>query len=337
MPDTPSNLVLLVHRDTDGAHRSETTLFPPESLPEGDVLVRILRSGINYKDALAVTGKSPILRRFPMIPGIDLAGEVVASENPDWSPGDAVILTGHGVGETRHGAFAQYTRLPGAWLVPCPGSLTPDGAMLLGTAGLTAMLCVMALEAGGLKPDGGAEILVTGPTGGVGGWAVVLLKQLGYQVCAATGRLEHESYLRRLGADSIIHRQELTASNKPLDTQRWLGAIDVAGGKTLAGLLKFIHYNGTVAACGLADEPGLPATVFPFILRNVRLQGVDSVHIDRETRATAWKRLAEGIPSALFATFLERTVGLSGIHQACRELLEGRVRGRVLVDPFLDS
>ncbi|MBF0165563.1 MAG: oxidoreductase [Magnetococcales bacterium] len=335
MPDTPSNLVLLVHRDADGAHRSEITPFPSESLPEGDVLVRVIRSGINYKDALAVTGRGPILRRFPMIPGIDLTGEVVASENPDWSPGDAVILTGHGVGETRHGAFTQYTRLPGAWLIPRPAGLTSDGAMLLGTAGLTAMLCVMALEDGGIRPDGNAEILVTGPTGGVGGWAVVLLKQLGYRVCAATGRLAHESYLRQLGAETVIDRQELTASNKPLDTQRWSGAIDVAGGKTLAGLLKFIHYGGTVAACGLADEPGLPATVFPFILRNIRLQGIDSVHIDRETRATAWKRMAEAIPSELFATFLERTVGLNGIPQACQELLDGQVRGRVLVDPFL--
>ncbi|MEO5346955.1 MAG: oxidoreductase [Magnetococcus sp. YQC-9] len=335
MPDILSNRVLLVDRTPNGSSLPQHTTLPPDALPDGDTLVRITVSGINYKDALAVTGKSPILRRFPMIPGIDLAGEVVESSHPNWHPGDAVLLTGHGIGETRHGAFAQYTRVPGDWLIARPDALTAEQSMLLGTAGLTAMLCVHAIEAGGITADEEHEILVTGATGGVGGWAVILLHRLGYRVCAATGRAAHHDYLRALGASSVIDRQELTGSAKPLDAQRWHGAIDVAGGQTLAGLLKQIHYHGTVAACGLADDPGLPTTVFPFILRNIRLQGVDSVNIDRAARDLAWKRLAELIPPECFALFKDRVVGLDGIANACQALLDGQVRGRVLVDPFL--
>ncbi|MBF0341643.1 MAG: acryloyl-CoA reductase [Magnetococcales bacterium] len=331
-----ANEVLLLERDNAGVVHPRITFFPVEELPAGDVVVRVIRSGINYKDALAVSGKGVIIRRFPMIPGIDLAGEVVSSDHPAWRIGDRVLSTGRGMGETRHGAFARFTRLPGEWLTALPEGWDADRAMLLGTAGLTAMLTVMALEAGDVLPERGA-VLVTGPTGGVGGWAVVLLAQLGYRVCAATGRMSHEGYLRELGASEVIDRAELTASSKPLDLQRWSGAVDVAGGATLAGMLKHITYGGTVAACGLADDATLPASVFPFILRSIRLQGVDSVMIDATTRQTAWNRLAEIIPETLFDRFRDRTVSLTQTPHACEDLLAGRARGRILVDPHLSA
>ncbi|NGZ06447.1 MAG: oxidoreductase [Magnetococcales bacterium] len=329
-----TNTVLLLERDAEGKILPRVTELADAELPEGDVRVRIMRSGINYKDALAVTGTSPIIRRFPMVPGIDLAGEVVESSHPDWHPGDGVVLTGYGVGEVRHGGFARYTRVPGGWLTGLPHGMDADRAMILGTAGVTAMLGVMALETGGVRPESG-EILVTGATGGVGGWAVVLLARLGYRVCAATGRRSHEAYLRQLGAASVIDRSELTASTKPLDVQRWSGVIDVAGGATLAGLLKHVNHGGTVAACGLADDSSLPATVFPFILRNVRLQGIDSVQIDAAARREAWSRMARLVPDDLYPLFKDRTISLGETAAACQDLLAGRVRGRVLVDPFL--
>ncbi|MBF0213334.1 MAG: oxidoreductase [Magnetococcales bacterium] len=329
----PVNEVLLLERDETGTIHPRVTTLPLSELPPGEVLVRILRSGINYKDALAVTGKGPIIRRFPMIPGVDLAGEVVASDHPEWRPGDRVLSTGHGVGESRHGGFACYARLPGEWLTPIPESLDAERVMILGTAGLTAMQAVSALEAGGVQPERG-EVLVTGGTGGVGGWAVVLLSRLGYRVCVATGRLNHAEHLRQLGAVEVIDRATLTASTKPLEAQRWMGAIDVAGGATLAGVLKQIHHGGTVAACGLADDSTLPTSVFPFILRNVRLQGIDSVMIDAPTRQLAWKRMAQLIPEDVYLRLVDRTVSLTQTPTACLELLAGRVRGRVLVDPF---
>ncbi|MBF0272650.1 MAG: oxidoreductase [Magnetococcales bacterium] len=327
------NTVLLLEQDETGTTQPQLTTLEVSDLPPGDVVVRVARSGINYKDALAVTGKGPIIRRFPMVPGVDLAGEVVTSTDPDWHPGDRVIGTGYGMGENRHGGFAQYARLPGEWLTALPAEMTLEQAMLLGTAGLTAMLGVAALEAGGVRPDD-KEVLVTGASGGVGGWAVVLLARLGYRVCAATGRLTHGEYLRQLGATTVIHRSELTASTKPLDAQRWSGAIDVAGGATLAGVLKHIRHGGTVAACGLADDSSLPASVFPFILRNIRLQGIDSVMIAPATRQAAWNRLARIIPQDGYAHFIDRTVSLAQTPAACLDLLTGRVRGRVLVDPF---
>ncbi len=301
-----------------------------DDLPAGDVLVRVEYSGINYKDALAVSGRGKILRSLPMIPGVDLAGEVVQSEHPGYRPGDRVVLTGWGVGEHHSGGFAGYARLRGEWLVPLPAGLDARSAMALGTAGLTAMLCVDALEQHGLTPDSGM-VVVTGATGGVGSVAVALLARLGYQVAAVSGKLaEQGAYLTSLGAGTLIDRAELAQPARPLESESYAGAIDTAGGEVLAGLLPRIRYGGTVAACGLAAGHALNTTVMPFILRGVTLAGVDSVMCPLARRQAAWQRLAELMPRPLLDS-LTHEVDLAGVAAVCEQMMVGRTHGRHVV------
>lgn len=295
-------------------------------LPEGEVLVRVRHSSLNYKDALALTGQAAILKSFPMVPGIDLAGTVVESSDPAFSPGDEVLATGWGIGERRFGGYSQMVRLKGDWLLPLPAGLDSRAAMALGTAGLTAMLCIGALEAHGATPDSG-EILVTGATGGVGSLAVALLARRGYHVAAVTGRTELGDCLRELGASEILSREDL-ASDKPLAATRWAGAIDVAGGNLLAQLLKSMAYGGTVAACGLAAGAELNTTVYPFILRGVTLAGIDSVMCPKARRQAAWDQLADFPIESLELP----TVPLEALPGMAQKLLANELHGRVLVD-----
>ena len=296
-------------------------------LPEGSVSVDISYSSLNYKDALALTGTAPIARSFPMVAGIDLAGVVTASEHPDYAPGDAVLATGYGLGEQHWGGLAQRARLDGDWLVPLPEAFSPRQAMGIGTAGFTAMLCVLALEDHGVAGD----VLVTGANGGVGSIAVALLARRGHEVIAATGRPEHADRLRELGATDVIDRAELTEPGRALGKQRWAGAVDTVGGQVLANVCASTRYGGAVAACGNAGGMSLPASVAPFILRAVTLVGVDSVQPPRGRRLEAWRRLASDLDPALLDT-LTTEVALSEALTTARELLAGRVRGRVVVD-----
>lgn len=298
-------------------------------LPQLDVLVRVLYSGLNYKDGLAVTGKGKIVRKFPFVPGIDFAGEVVESANPTYKPGDRVILTGWGVGERSWGGYAEYARVKSEWLVPLPDGLSPEQAMGIGTGGLTAMLAVMELEKHVAPEAAGLPVLVTGAAGGVGSFSVALLSSLGYSVKASTGRPEQEEYLRGLGAERIIDRQELLAPAKPLDSQEWQGAVDTVGGATLAHLLSKTAYGGTVTACGLAGGSDLPTSVFPFILRGVRLIGIDSVMAPYELRVEAWKRLVSLFPALPLSNVVE-TKGLEDIPAACEAIMNGQIRGRLV-------
>ena len=306
------------------------------SLPaDGDVTVRVAASTLNYKDGLAITGKSPIIRTFPMTPGIDFAGVVEESASPAFKKGDRVLLNGWGVGETHPGGLAQKARVKAEWLQPIPDPLSAQQAMALGTAGYTAMLCVMALEAHGVTPDQG-EILVTGAGGGVGGVALQLLKKLGYRAIASTGRLAESEYLKKMGAASILDRNELSAAGKPLGKERWAGAIDSVGSHTLANVCAQTKYGGTVAACGLAQGMDLPLSVMPFILRGVTLAGVDSVRRPMPDRLVAWRRLAELIdPSTLDA--MTRTITLADTIAAASDLLAGKIRGRVVVSLGAES
>jgi acrylyl-CoA reductase (NADPH) len=299
------------------------------SVPEGGVLVRPRYSTLNYKDGLALTNRSPVVRLWPMVPGIDGAGEVLQSEHPDWKAGDAFILNGFGVGETHWGCLAQRARLKGEWLVPLPASLSPRQAMAIGTAGYTAMLCVMALERHGLKPGDG-EVLVTGATGGVGSVAVLLLSRLGYRVVAATGKASQVSYLTSLGAHGVMDRADLAAPGKPLQKERWAGVVDAVGSHTLANACAQVRYGGAVAACGLAQGHDLPSTVMPFILRGVSLLGVDSVMAPQPLRRQAWARLAQDLD----LTSLDRMTTEIGLDQAlegARRLMAGEVVGRLVV------
>lgn len=305
------------------------TRFDEADLMEGDVTVRVSHSTVNYKDGLAITGKAPVVRRFPMIPGIDLAGTVEASSHPDFRPGDAVILNGWGTGETHLGAYAELSRVKGDWLVPLPAGLTAAEAMAIGTAGYTAMLCVMALERHGITPDRG-PMVVTGAAGGVGSVATALLARLGYHVIASTGRLEEAAYLRDLGAAEIIDRAELSAPGRPLGKERWAGGIDSVGSHTLANVLSQTRYGGAVAACGLAQGMDLPTTVAPFILRGVSLLGVDSVMAPKALRLEAWSRLARDLDRDKLAA-MTSTIPLEGVIEAGKAILEGRIRGRVVV------
>ncbi len=301
------------------------------SLPaDGDVTVRVEASTLNYKDGLAITGKSPIIRTFPMVPGIDFAGVVEESSSAAFKKGDRVLLDGWGVGETHWGGLAQKAKVKSEWLQPLPAAFTGAQAMAIGTAGYTAMLCVMALEAHGVTPGKG-EILVTGAGGGVGGVALQLLKKLGYRAVASTGRASESDYLKRLGADSILDRAELSAPGKPLGKERWAGAIDSVGSHTLANVCAQIKYGGAVAACGLAQGLDFPASVAPFILRGVTLAGIDSVRRPMPDRLVAWKRLAELIDLATLDA-MTRTVKLPEAIGAASDLLEGKIRGRVVVD-----
>lgn len=320
---------VLVEKDEAG-YRAGVTEVDDAALPEGDVTVRVDYSTLNYKDGLAITGKGPVVRKFPMVPGIDLAGTVEASSHAGIAVGDAVVLNGWGVGEGHWGGLAQRARLKGDWLVPLPAAFTSRQAMALGTAGYTAMLCVMALERHGVTPAQG-EVLVTGANGGVGSVAVALLTKLGYIVVASTGRPQEADYLKTLGAAEIIDRAQLAAPGKPLAKERWAGAVDTVGSHTLANVCASTKYRGTVAACGLAQGMDFPSSVAPFILRGVTLAGVDSVMAPRAERLEAWRRLAQDLDVAKLE-LMTHEIGLGEAVATAAALLEGRVRGRVVVD-----
>ncbi|GKW42678.1 oxidoreductase [Pectobacterium parvum] len=319
----------LVLEQSDGLTHAQTREIDAEQLPAGDVTVDISWSGINYKDALAITGKGKIIRNFPMVPGIDFVGTVRHSDSDRFSVGQPVILTGWGVGENHWGGLAQQARVKSDWLVPLPVSLDARKAMILGTAGFTAMLCVMALEDGGITPDSG-DIIVTGASGGVGSTAVALLAELGYQVTAVSGRADNTDYLKKLGAKQVLDRSEFSGSPRPLEKQRWAGAVDTVGDNVLATLLAQMDYNATVAACGLAGGVALPTTVMPFILRNVRLQGVDSVMAPLARRQQAWERLAAILPESFYQQVTQE-IGLEDVPAVAAALLENKVTGRTLV------
>ncbi|WP_290793392.1 MDR family oxidoreductase [Halomonas sp.] len=313
----------------DDAQRVAIQTLEESQLPEGDVTVKVDCSTLNYKDALAITGKGPVVRKFPMVPGIDLAGTVETSTSDEFKPGDSVLLNGWGVGEGHWGGLAEKARLESRWLIPLPSAFSARQDMAIGTAGYTAMLAVMALENNGVLPDHG-DVLVTGANGGVGSYAIALLSRLGYRVIAATGRPEEEAYLRELGAQEIIDRGELSEPGRPLAKERWIGAIDSVGSHTLANVLAATRYGGTVAACGLAQGMDLPSSVAPFILRGVTLAGIDSVMKPRPARLEAWRRLGELLdPEQLDA--ITQTIGLEEAIAKAEELLAGRVRGRVVV------
>ena len=303
------------------------------ALPDEAVLIDVAYSSLNYKDGLAVTGTGKIVRQFPIVPGIDFAGTVAESSSDAWETGDEVILTGWGVGESHWGGYAQKARARPEWLVPMPDGLDARKAMTIGTAGLTAMLCVMTLEEAGVKPESG-RILVTGAAGGVGSLAVLLLSRLGYEVTALSGRPETHDFLRGLGATEFVGREEMSGQGRPLEKQRWAGAVDVTGGDILARVLAEISYGGAVAACGLAASFKLNTTVMPFILRNVSLRGVDSVYCPIERRTTAWKRLASELPESAYSD-IGRVIALDDVPRAAADILAGKVKGRTLVDPNL--
>jgi acrylyl-CoA reductase (NADPH) len=320
---------ILIDKDDSGYH-VQMTAIDEARLPEGDVTVRVAYSTLNYKDALAITGKGPIVRTFPMIPGVDLAGTVEQSSNPDFKPGDQVLLNGWGVGEGHWGGLAQMARLEGKWLIPLPAAFTAAQAMAIGTAGYTAMLSVMALEKNGVTPDKG-EILVTGANGGVGSFSIAILAKLGYHVVASTGRLEESEYLKQLGAAEVIDRATLSQPGRPLARERWAGAIDSVGSHTLANICASMRYWGTVAACGLAQGMEFPASVAPFILRGVTLAGIDSVMRPRQDRLDAWARLATDLDPARLA-LITHEIGLGEVIETAHRLMDGQVRGRVLVN-----
>jgi len=298
-------------------------------LPAGDVTVSVAYSTLNFKDGLAITHRSPVVRQWPMVAGIDGAGTVLESSHPDWKAGDAFVHNGWGVGETHWGCLAEKARLKGEWLVHLPSAFTPRQAMAIGTAGYTAMLCVMALEERGVRPESG-EILVTGASGGVGSVAIALLSHLGYRVVASTGKLQESGYLQTLGAAELIDRQTLSAAGKPFQKERWAGVVDTVGSHTLANALAQTRYGGTVAACGLAQGMDLPTTVMPFILRNVALVGVDSVMAPLARRQQAWDRLARDLDPAKLEAMIEE-VSLDQAQAKAQALMDGQVRGRVVV------
>jgi acrylyl-CoA reductase (NADPH) len=319
----------IVIRKTDAGQKIGLEAFDEKDLMDGDVAVRVEWSTVNYKDGLAITGKAPVVRRFPMIPGVDFAGTVAASTHPDWKPGDRVILNGWGLGETHLGAYGEKARVQGDWLVRLPAGMSARDAMAIGTAGYTAMLAVMALEHHGLKPAGG-PVVVTGAAGGVGSVAVAILAKLGYQVTASTGRPEEADYLKRLGAAEIIDRKDLAGTPRPLAKERWAGGIDAVGSTTLANVLSMIRYRGAVAACGLAGGMDLPATVAPFILRGVSLLGIDSVLRPVADRRLAWRRLETDLDRAKLAEMTSE-IGLAEVMEAGRKIVDGGVRGRIVV------
>jgi acrylyl-CoA reductase (NADPH) len=306
------------------------TEFAEADLMEGDVTVRVTHSTVNYKDGLAITGKAPVVRRWPMIPGVDFAGRVEDSSHPEFKPGDLVVLNGWGTGETHLGAYAQRSRVKGDWLVKLPDSITPAEAMAIGTAGFTAMLCVLALERHGLKSADG-PVVVTGAAGGVGSVAIALLARAGWHVVASTGRAEEANYLRSLGAAEIIDRNELSAPGRPLGKERWIAGVDAVGSHTLANLLAMTKYGGAIAACGLAQGMDLPASVAPFILRGVALLGVDSVMCPKPRRLEAWARLATDLDHDKLA-LITSTIPLESVIETGKAIVEGKVRGRVVVE-----
>jgi len=320
----------LLIENNDAGYSASLAHLEETRLPEGNVTVRVSHSTLNYKDALAITGKGPVVRKFPMVPGIDLAGTVEQSTHPDFKHGDTVILNGWGVGETRWGGLAQKARVNGNWLVPLPGKFTSQQAMAIGTAGYTAMLCVLELERHGVTPAEG-EILVTGAAGGVGSVAIAVLARLGFKVVAASGRPTEADYLRSLGAVEVLDRATFETPGKPLGKERLAGAVDVVGSNTLANICATTRYGGIVTACGLAGGMDFPATVAPFILRGVTLAGIDSVMCPRDRRLEAWQRLATDLDISELAT-ISSEVGLSEVIPLATQLLNGEVRGRVVVD-----
>ncbi|MBZ9884979.1 oxidoreductase [Mesorhizobium sp. CA10] len=328
MPDTFK--AILVSRDADKKQSVDVVDLAEADLMEGDVTVAVEATTVNYKDGLAITGKAPVVRRWPLVPGIDFAGTVISSSHADWRKGDKVILNGWGVGETHYGAYAGRARVKGDWLVPLPEGMSAHDAMAVGTAGYTAMLSVMALERHGIVPDRG-PVVVTGAAGGVGSVAISILSSLGYHVIASTGRNAESPYLIDLGAAEVISREELSQPPKPLAKERWAGGVDSVGSHTLANVLSMTSYGGAIAACGLAGGMDLPGSVAPFILRGVSLLGIDSVMAPKPVRLEAWRRIGTDLDSKKLST-LSRTIGFDGIVAAARDIVEGKVRGRVVVD-----
>lgn len=320
---------ILINKD-EGGYKAAVQQIDEAGLPEGDVTVKVDWSTLNYKDALAITGRGPVVRRFPMVPGIDFAGTVTASSHPAWQVGDQVVHNGWGVGETHWGGLAQTARIKGDWLVALPAAFSPRQAMSIGTAGYTAMLCVLALEKHGIRPEDG-EILVTGANGGVGSVAIALLGKLGYRVVASTGRPGEADYLKSLGAADIIDRSELSAPGKPIGKERWAGVVDAVGSHTLANACATTRYRGAVTACGLAQGMDFPASVAPFILRGVTLYGIDSVMAPQNVRAEAWQRLARDLDIGKLAS-MTHEIALGEAIAVAADLLDGKVRGRIVVD-----
>ncbi|MGN6550733.1 MAG: acrylyl-CoA reductase (NADPH) [Pararhizobium sp.] len=321
---------ILVTRDEEKKQSVAVTELRLADLMEGDVVVAVEATTVNYKDGLAITGKAPVVRRWPMVPGIDCAGTVVTSESPRFKPGDKVVLNGFGVGETHTGTYAAYARLKSDWLVPLPEGMSAADAMAIGTAGYTAMLSVMALERHGVTPDRG-PVVVTGANGGVGTVAIAILGKLGYHVIASTGRTEEAEFLKDLGAAEVIHRDELSGPAKPLGKERWAAGIDAVGSHTLANVLSMTQYGGAVAACGLAQGLDLPASVAPFILRGVSLLGIDSVMAPMALRTEAWARISSDVDADKLEA-LSKTIGFDGIIGAAHDIIDGKVRGRIVVD-----
>ena len=320
---------ILISRDDDKKQSVDTVEMTPDQLMDGDVDVAVEATTVNYKDGLAITGKAPVVRRWPMIPGIDLAGTVISSAHGDWNEGDKVVLNGWGVGETHYGAYAGRARLKGEWLVPLPKAFSAKDAMAIGTAGYTAMLSVLALEDAGLAPDRG-PVLVTGASGGVGSVAIAVLSKLGYHVIASTGRTDETDWLKELGAAEIIDRTELSEPGKPLAKERWAGAVDAVGSTTLANVIAGTQYGGVVTCCGLAQGLDLPASVAPFILRGISLLGIDSVMAPKTRRLAAWERLATDLDLGKLRA-LSTEIGFDGIVQAAADIIDGKIRGRVVV------
>jgi acrylyl-CoA reductase (NADPH) len=321
---------IVIDKSGDAPQSVSLQQLDEASLPEGDVQIDVAYSTLNYKDGLAITGATPIARKFPMVPGIDLVGTVRTSDSADWKAGDQVVLNGWGVGEGHWGGLAQIARLKSEWLVPLPSVFSPKQAMAIGTAGYTAALCVDALVNAGVTPDQG-EVLVTGATGGVGSVAVVLLKKLGFTVAGSTGKASEHAYLTQLGADSIIDRAELSEKGRPLAKERWAGVVDSVGSHTLANACATTRYGGAVAACGLAQGADFPATVMPFILRGVRLLGIDSVMCPKGPRMAAWARLARDLDPAQLDV-IAHEIGLGDAIASARDLIDGKVRGRMIVN-----
>lgn len=322
---------ILLNKNDDGTTDARLTQLDEAQLPpEDDVTVRIDYSTINYKDALAITGKSPVVRKWPMVPGIDGAGQVMASSHPDWKAGDAFVLNGWGVGEVHMGCLAQRAKLNGDWLIPLPQGMSAKSAMAIGTAGYTAMLCALALREQGVAEDSG-DILVTGASGGVGSMAIAILSRWGYRVVASTGKRDEADYLKSLGAADVIDRAELSAPGKPLQKERWAGVVDAVGSHTLANALAQTRYGGTVAACGLAQGMDLPASVAPFILRGVKLIGIDSVMAPKQRRLVAWEKLATDLELATLDRITQE-IALSDAIGRAQDLLAGKLRGRLVVD-----
>jgi acrylyl-CoA reductase (NADPH) len=321
---------LLISRDAAKQQSVSFVEMRPDELMEGDVLVRVTHSTVNYKDGLAITGKLPVVRRWPMIPGIDFAGEVVRSDHPDFSPGDPVILNGWGVGEVHYGAYAGMARVKGDWLIRRPAELSAAEAMAIGTAGYTAMLCVLALEGHGIVPERG-DVIVTGAAGGVGSVAVAVLARLGYRVIASTGRSAEHDYLTGLGASEIVGRDELARPAKMLDQERWAGGVDTVGSHILANVIAMTKAGGAVAACGNAAGMDLPTSVAPFILRGVSLLGINSVTLPRMLREQAWTRLVRDLDREKLAA-MTTTIRFEDVPAAAREIVEGHVRGRLVVE-----